>query len=278
MRTIDGRLLMVPISETQPVQQPQQPPPVRHTQHAAPDYLSNYSNLLCHWFLQLLNMDDTAKEGDPDRLIINCKQNLPMFFSHSARSNYFVECLDFIMKVEKLLSPSTRLRVLEGCFVNPKGGKGNNREADLAQEHSVRNRKDLTRQLGANKTDKAIKRVTNAADSIAAMGHSLDQALHVARSGGRHTKRTSEADNLKIAQELANVKPFITRPGRTCEGYPSVTSSPYSKIDKQAMDAHMKRCIQRIKQGSCIEAGEEEDNPADYDEIIYDEDDEVNDE
>jgi hypothetical protein len=42
-----------------------------------------------------------------------------------------------------------KLRVLEGSFVNVKGGKGNNVESDLHQEHAVRNQKILIKQLGA---------------------------------------------------------------------------------------------------------------------------------
>lgn len=38
-----------------------------------PDELYNYSLQLCHWYLQLLELSDTAKEGDMNRLILNCK-------------------------------------------------------------------------------------------------------------------------------------------------------------------------------------------------------------
>lgn len=49
---------------------------------SVPDELYNYSLQLCHWYLQLLELSDTAKEGDMNRLILNCKYNLP-FFIHT---------------------------------------------------------------------------------------------------------------------------------------------------------------------------------------------------
>ena len=49
-----------------------------------PDRLYNYSSNLCHWALHLMQLDDTAKEGDTDRLIINCKYNLAFFFTLEA--------------------------------------------------------------------------------------------------------------------------------------------------------------------------------------------------
>lgn len=42
--------------------------------------------------------------------------------------------------------------MLEGSYVNIKGGKGNNVESDLAQEHSVSNQKALIKSLVANKS------------------------------------------------------------------------------------------------------------------------------
>ena len=54
-------------------------------------------------------------------------------------SKYLVECINYIINVEYYLSPMMTLRVLEGSFVNVKGGKGNNVESDLLHEHAVRN-------------------------------------------------------------------------------------------------------------------------------------------
>ena len=60
--------------------------------------------------------------------------------------------MNSILQIQHILSPDLRLRVLEGAFVNTKGGQGKNKEADLVQEHCVRNKKDLIRSLGKKKT------------------------------------------------------------------------------------------------------------------------------
>lgn len=110
-----------------------------------------------------------------------------------------------------------RLRILESTFINSsKGGKGNNVEADLVQEHSVRNRKDLIRNLGANKSEKAMKRVTNAAAGVATITHQVDKILQIQTTSARHTKYISEGDCTKIKQALRNVRPFCKTPGREC--------------------------------------------------------------
>ena len=50
------------------------------------DELYNYCCNLCHWYLQLLEMDDTAKAGDLTRVIPNCLNSIPLFFSTPLRS------------------------------------------------------------------------------------------------------------------------------------------------------------------------------------------------
>ena len=152
-----------------------------------------------------------------------------------------------------------RLRVLEGAFVNIKGGKGNNVEADLVQEHSVRNRKDLIRNLGANKSEKAMKRVTNAADAVSKMCHQVDKTLNVSTTSARHTKYTSEADSNKLKRVLRNVRPFNKTPGRECTGFQSVHAAPFSKINKGEMHTFLKRNIQRLGRGQAVETDVDED-------------------
>ncbi len=202
---------------------------------------------------------DTAKEGDIDRLLVNCKHNLPFFFSHSKLSKYFIENIDYLLKTQHLLSPRLSLRVLESSFINMKGGAGNNVESDLVQEHSVRNRKDLIRNLGANKTDKAMKRVTNAADAIATIVHNVDRALNISIQNSRHTKYISEEDVANIKRLLRNARPFNKTPGRECAGFPLVHACSFEKTDQGEMTTYLARNIQRLGRGQLVMMDNEED-------------------
>ncbi|CAG2255114.1 unnamed protein product [Mytilus edulis] len=108
------------------------------------DFIYNYYCNLITWGLQFINMSDTAKEGDTERLILSMKENAEFFYSNSTMSKYFTECVNTILQVNFLLSQHTKMRVLEGAFVNTKGGNGKNNEADLVQEHAIRNQKNIT--------------------------------------------------------------------------------------------------------------------------------------
>lgn len=108
-------------------------------------------------------MNDTAKEGDLNRGILNCQYSLPFFFSHSALSKYLVENIDYILKCDRMPSPLQRIRVLEGSLTNTKSGIGKNVESDLVQEHVFAAKKHIIKSIGANKTEQSISRVTRSA-------------------------------------------------------------------------------------------------------------------
>ena len=106
------------------------------------DSVMSYCEQLCHWMIQLENMNDLAREADSQRAVLSAKTNIPFFYGHSTRSKYFLESLDFILKTTILGSEADHVRLLEGCFINMDGRE--NHEADLVMENSKRRRKDLT--------------------------------------------------------------------------------------------------------------------------------------
>jgi len=183
-----------------------------------------------------------------DRLVINCKQNLLFFYSHSARSKYFIENLDFIVKVCHLLSPLEALRVKEGAFVNIRGGCGKNIEADLAQEHSVRNRKDAIRLLGSNKNETSIKRVTSAADALKSVVTLFDINLKVPHLSDRHGRLASDTDGLKVSSVLRECRPFRPQQ-RKVEGFLGIPPSPFSMLNDNTFRDAVKRIISNICRG-----------------------------
>ena len=218
-----------------------------------PDHIMSHANNLCMWVMHHLHLNDMAKEGDFGRAILACKMNIPFFFSHSKLSKYFVENIDFLLKVKHISSPQMQMRLLEASFVNEKGGLGNNVETDLAMEHSIRNKKDLIRSLGANKTEQAIIRVTHAADVVATITKNFNDVIGVVTKGGRHTKRVSAEDRLKVKRVLRNLRPFHFTCGRTYQRMPALPSSPFSHINLADMRSSMHRAIGRLCRGQIVQ-------------------------
>ncbi|CAG2192672.1 unnamed protein product [Mytilus edulis] len=151
------------------------------------DELFNYSTNLTIRGLHNLQMEDTMKEGDISKIIPNLKECIPIFYAHSCLSKYLFECVDYITK-EPVFFLFLKNLVLEGSMVNLRGGQGNNIEANLVQEHSVRNQKELIRVLGANKTETAISAVTAAAPVISQICRNFDAEHKIPKKASRHSK------------------------------------------------------------------------------------------
>lgn len=234
-----------------------------------PDELYNYSLQLCHWYLQLLELSDTAKEGDMNRLILNCKYNLPFFYSHSKLSKYLVENIDFVLKCEHLLSPLQRMRVLEGSFVNIYGGKGQNVESDLVQEHSVCNQKSLIKTLGANKTERAISRVTSAADTFANICSKFDESVQLKPKSARHSKQINEQDQNVIYKQLRKLRPFHHSPGRKLKGFSNVKTMPLAVPDMPGFHTRLNQIISRLARNLAVAVDAEEEDVDEIDDNLH---------
>ncbi|XP_061184764.1 uncharacterized protein LOC133192771 [Saccostrea echinata] len=64
------------------------------------DDLHNYVMNYLQWYFVVLQFQDTIHEGDITRTNIILKTMIPFFYSHSALSKYFTECIDYILKTE----------------------------------------------------------------------------------------------------------------------------------------------------------------------------------
>ncbi|XP_048244381.1 uncharacterized protein LOC124126857 isoform X2 [Haliotis rufescens] len=218
-----------------------------------PDEVYSYCQQLSHWALHLMELDDTAKEGDSDRLIHNAKMNIPFFFAHSSQSKYFVENIDFLIKVCYLLSPMMKELVLDTAFINTKGGISNCVEADLVQEHSVKNQKALIKQLGANKTKNAMITATGAASAIFKVCDNLRISLGVKRQSTRHSKRICISQIGSIQKSLNELRPFHHCAGRKCHGFKGIVSSPFRKFTKSSLFIRVQDIVFRLMKGDHID-------------------------
>lgn len=222
------------------------------------DEVFNYSIQLCHWYLHILELHDTAKESDLNRTILNCKYSIPFFYSHSRLSKYLVENVDSLLKTEKLLSPLQRIRVLEGSYVNIWGGHGNNVECDLVQEHSVCNQKALIKALGANKSEKSISRVTASTDAIDEVCTKFDRSVNLKPKSGRHSSSFSEADSEIVYKKLRDLRPFHHYPGRSCKGFNNVSPVPLPCEEMPKFKERLNQIIKRLSRGFQIMPAEED--------------------
>ena len=216
------------------------------------DHVYNYGNNLTHWALHLMHLNDVAKEGDVDRCLTSLKGNMPFFFGYSKFSKYFTECIDMILKATSTTSEQMGMHLLEASFTNVRGGVSKNVETDLVMEHSVRNKKALVRNLGSNKTELAIHRVTQAADTVADVSSTLEESLNLTtRSTHSSSRKLGEEERMKVKNALRILQPCSKQPGRTM-GALHVPSSPRNAQILEEMIPAVSNKIKLLTRGMII--------------------------
>ena len=131
------------------------------------------------------------------------------------------------MKTEIVLPPNLALKVRAGSFLNPHGGVGKNKAADIHKENQVKALKDLIKGLGANKTQKSIIAVTKAAPTIDNIVQSFDEMLENKTFKTSHKKRSKECDVQCLLQTLQCLKPW-RKQNRALKAFPNVKKTPFT--------------------------------------------------
>ena len=190
------------------------------------DYVKNYG--LCAIFLSilLLQMKDTAKEGDGGRNLINQKMLLTVFKSLGSYSKYAIEMFLSIAQIECMLTPRLAEEFKWGFFVNWRGGIGKNMEDDLAQEISNKLGKNIVQRMGANKTVSSISKVCKAANGIKELVENFDITTGIHKASVHHGKRDSLKDEKEMIEDILKMKPFQHTPGRLHHSFHDIKRSP----------------------------------------------------
>ena len=162
------------------------------------------------------------------------------------------------MKTAVLLSKQLAMRVRVGSFVNPKGGAGRNKAADMQQENTIMKTKRVIKPLGAGKTDKALVTASAAAPVMSDINQHLEHLLNIHTDHARsHTHKDREPNVRELLNILADLKPFSTTTGRRMREFNNISSNPFEKIDKTAMNSHLEKLARRCRHGQ-LDRDEEE--------------------
>lgn len=195
------------------------------------DNLRNYSRNILQYFFVLEDYRDAVKEGDGKRIAQIHKDFLLYFKTDKSYNPYAIEMMVNITQNEVLLSEQEAHRSIWNQTVNWKGGERRNVEADLMQENRNSDHKSGIKMMGANKTRKAVERLTKASGGKRKIVENYDEISKVAFQSTSHTHRSSDRDETLIRQDLRRLRPFKKMPGRRYPSFPEQHAHPLEKVN-----------------------------------------------
>ena len=125
--------------------------------------------------------------GNGNYIAILRKHLLVHFFSTPGFNEFAIEMFINILQCEVLLSKAEARRCKWAPTVNWKGGAGKKIEIDLFQENRNAEMKKLIRSMGANKTEKAITRVSQAAGGVSKIVEAFEEQVKIPFRSTSHT-------------------------------------------------------------------------------------------
>ena len=102
--------------------------------------------------------------------------------------------------------------------------------------------------MGANKTEKAIQRMSKAAGGVSKIINVFEDQALIKPKSSIHSHKSSSDDEKKISADLKKVKPFSLMPGRSYESFTGVSSNPLEDFN----DAKFGEWLQRHQKNIAV--------------------------
>lgn len=232
-----------------------------------PDFVREHSLLLLKYYFLIADLKDAVREGNGYRINQLHKQLLHHFKTDPGYNAYGIEMFISIMQNEILLTEEEAYRCTWAATPNWTGGKGKNLEIDLMQENRNRDLKKLIKNMGANKTEKAIERASKAVGGIRKSMQNFDAQVAIHAKLSAHSHKSSSSDELKILKDLHDLKPFTCESYRKHNSFPDVSSDPLYDLDegkfKEWLKRHKKNLLYNVtttEDDADEESNDEDDN------------------
>ena len=154
--------------------------------------------------LFIMNFKDAVREGDGEHVLLLWK----FMFKATGRKNYALEALTLLSQHYILLPPNLAEQLKWSRFINIHGCPGHNISCDLHMEHINKVVKVAIEGLGANKSEKSIKRVAKAIGVLSETTESFDFEVGLVAPSGKHSDQAVLMDLNIIIQQLQECDTF----------------------------------------------------------------------
>jgi hypothetical protein len=190
----------------------------------AADDIYKYGALVLELGFMFLEFQQVCKTPDRARLITVLKCMMMIFKTVNNNSKYALEILRFLCFHQSSYSLQTSYQCIHGLFVNTQGRLDSSIPADLHMEHMVRKTKSMLKSLGSNKTPEIIMKRSKALAGMDTISYQYDTNTNVILRSRRHKLKSAKDDEIKMLQDIIEIRPFHCLQGRCFEFFKGLVS------------------------------------------------------
>lgn len=188
--------------------------------------------------LLVFDFKDAVREGDGDQMLLIWKYLL-LLFKATGRKNYAIEALTLLSQYHILLPRNLAEQLKWSRFVNVHGLPGHNVSCDLHMEHLNRLVKVSIENLGANKSEKAIKRVAKAMGTLSKATKSFDSEVGISSISGKHSEKSQLRDLKTVTQQLIECDPFKYGTLKSLRSFPHLQRNVFKTLKEKEVKEWM---------------------------------------
>ena len=232
------------------------------------DRVMNYALQCIQLGTMLMQLNDTEKEGDSERCLMNWKLLMLYFRSRKRGIKYAFEAMRLLTCTKALFTEQMAHRIIHGQFINSRRGAGNNYSNDLKMETLVKDHKVVLKGLCGNKTLQAVQRSTSATYRLKIMLEAIDKDSNVPPDSTKHTHASSTNIVQEMIKVLKKVKPFEEQPGRLMRSFTNISRSPLENLDVTALNKWLSFHKKRLFENAFASSDDVEDEFDDADQDL----------
>lgn len=107
----------------------------------------------------------------------------------------------------------------------------------------------MVKQMGPNKTSKAIIRASKAAAGMGFITEAFDKCSGINKKSRKHSHKSSDKDELLMLADLRKEKPFVLKPGRSHFSFPDIPRFVTCHLDREGLLAWLNHHKKQVSKG-----------------------------
>ena len=195
-----------------------------------PDKIKDYGHLMLEDGTTFTYFLEMVKRPNRENMLALLKMMMLQTKGRNIKAKYPREILRMLVQQYSVMGLKDACQVFHACFVNVDGKEDGHVPADLVQEWQVRESKAHIKHMFSNKSESNIEHHTAAIPGIHAIAQNFDAQAGTIIRAKKHRQKDSKEDELKIMNDLRNLKPFQHTEGRAYQQFPNIPKSFLQKI------------------------------------------------